>query len=48
MAKNALVCWIERPQPWELEEELIKKLSLSLNIDGNKHHLYYAHATRVP
>jgi hypothetical protein len=42
MAKNALVCWVEHPRPWELEEELLKTLSLPLNLDGNEHHSYYA------
>jgi hypothetical protein len=42
MDKNALVCWVEHPRPWELEEELLKTLSLPLNIDGNDHHPYIA------
>jgi hypothetical protein len=42
MERNALVCWVEHPRPWELEEELIKTLSLPLNLDGNEHHPYHA------
>jgi hypothetical protein len=38
--RNALVTWIEHPRPWELEEELLKTLSLPLNIDSNDHHAY--------
>jgi hypothetical protein len=42
MEKNALVCWVEHPRPWELEEELLGSLSLPLNLDGNEQHPYYA------
>ena len=28
MADNAKVCWVEHPQPWVLEDELLKSLSL--------------------
>lgn len=42
MGENALVCWIEHPQPWELEEQLLKSLSLPLNLDGNALHPFRA------
>lgn len=35
MADNALVSWVLRDQPWELEETLIAALDLPLNLDGN-------------
>ena len=35
--QNALVTWMEHPRPWELEDELLRTLSLPLNIDGNEH-----------
>jgi hypothetical protein len=37
MEKNAFVCWMKHPAPWELEEELLGFLSLPLNIQGNDH-----------
>jgi hypothetical protein len=37
MEKNAFVCWIEHPAPWELELELLKSLALPLNIKDNHH-----------
>ena len=40
MEKNAFVCWVEHPTPWELEGELLGALSLPLNIRGNKRHLF--------
>lgn len=38
MAENAKVCWVEHPQPWVLEDKLLKSLSLPLNLQGNAHH----------
>ena len=40
MERNALVCWVEHPQPWELEAELLEYLALPLNIHGNARHPY--------
>jgi hypothetical protein len=37
MEKNAFVCWIEHPEPWKLELELIESLPLPLNIQDNHH-----------
>ena len=42
LEQNALVCWVEHARPWELEEQLLKTMSLPLNIDGNDHHPYNA------
>ena len=42
LEQNALVCWVEDVRPWELEEQLLKRMSLPLNIDGNDHHPYNA------
>jgi hypothetical protein len=53
MEKNALVCWLEDPRPWDLEEHLLKTLSLPLNIQGNDDHAFVTalrvcrHAARV-
>jgi len=42
MERNALVCWLEHPRPWEVEVALLKTLSLPLNIQGNGLHPYVA------
>ncbi len=42
MEKNAFVSWIEHASPWELERELLDKLSCPLNIQGNSRHPFYA------
>ena len=41
MAKYARVCWVKHPKPWELEEYLIPKLFLPLNLAGNSNHPFY-------
>lgn len=38
MDRNAEVCWIEHPEPWLLEHELLLSHSLPLNIQDNRHH----------
>ena len=38
LAQNARVCWVEHPQPWVLEDELLREVSLPLNLQGNAHH----------
>jgi hypothetical protein len=41
LTAHALVCWREHPAPWELEAQLMRTLSLPLNIQGNDHHAFY-------
>jgi hypothetical protein len=41
MSKNAFIVWFEHPRPWEPEEEIIKAVSLPLNLDQNKNHDFY-------
>lgn len=38
MEENAFVCWVEHPEPWTVEAELLQTLSLPLNIQDNQHH----------
>jgi hypothetical protein len=38
MDKNAFVTWIVHAEPWALEEELIRMVSLPLNLDRNGAH----------
>ena len=40
MEENALVCWLEHEAPWEFEDELRGRLSLPLNIKGNRDHSF--------
>jgi hypothetical protein len=38
MGSHARVCWMTHPRPWELEQALVVRLDLPLNLDGNAHH----------
>ncbi|MDB4906275.1 MAG: hypothetical protein JWO05_1059 [Gemmatimonadetes bacterium] len=42
MARNARVTWVEHPEPWKLESELIESLILPLNLSENKRHPFHA------
>lgn len=37
MQENAAVSYIVMPEPWIVEEELLKQISLPLNLKGNEH-----------
>ena len=41
MDQNAFVTWIVHPEPWALEEELIRMVSLPLNLDRNGAHPFH-------
>ena len=38
MEENAFVSWIEHPEPWVIEPELIRELRPPLNLADNSHH----------
>ncbi|MGP4115364.1 GIY-YIG nuclease family protein [Streptomyces sp. 4N509B] len=42
MAEHARVCWVEHPEPWTLESDLIAELDLPLNLDQNRHNAFHA------
>ncbi len=41
MARNALVAWTIHERPWEVEEQLIRAVSLPLNLEQNRHHAFH-------
>ncbi|MGC5256782.1 GIY-YIG nuclease family protein [Gordonia sp. DT218] len=45
MAEHAFVSWTNRPEPWVLEDELIEKLDLPLNLMGNKANAFHPRLT---
>ena len=47
MAKHARVCWVEHPEPWEVEEYLIPRLFLPLNLAGNRDHPFHETLTEI-
>ena len=42
MQENALVCWIEHPDPCAMEKEILQALSLPLNLQDNQAHPFWA------
>jgi hypothetical protein len=42
MAANALVCWTVDPQRWLLEETMIGRFNLPLNLDQNIGNAFHA------
>ena len=42
MAENAFVCWVCHPTPWEIENDILQRISLPLNIKDNNHHPFSA------
>ncbi|URN12399.1 hypothetical protein LUW77_14055 [Streptomyces radiopugnans] len=47
MAKHARVCWVEHPEPWTVESDLITRLDLPLNLDQNRHNGFHARLTEL-
>lgn len=41
MAENAFVSWMVREAPWELEDDLIARLDLPLNLLGNQRNSFH-------
>jgi hypothetical protein len=41
LADNARVSWVELDEPWLIEPDVIRSLSLPLNIRGNEGHAFY-------
>jgi len=42
LADNAFVSWMITPTPWVVEEELIRAVSLPLNLDQNQNHTFHS------
>jgi hypothetical protein len=42
MVRNAFVIWLETPEPWKVEEAMIRSVSLPLNLDQNRNHPFHA------
>jgi hypothetical protein len=47
MATHARVVFIECSQPWVMEEDLIRRLNLPLNLAGNQHHSFHQELTTI-
>jgi hypothetical protein len=47
MAEHAVVSWLVHPEPWSIEGQLIKEISLPLNIQGNGDHPFVPHLRHI-
>jgi len=47
MEKNVFVGWTVHPEPWMIEYELLRKLSLPLNTAHNGHHPFAANLKQM-
>ena len=47
MADNTLVSWAVCERPWELEDDLIARLDLPLNLDGNSRNQFHQELTKA-
>lgn len=47
LEQNARVAWLTCDDPWQVEEELIRSISLPLNLDQNRHHSFHAQLTAM-
>jgi hypothetical protein len=47
MDKNAKVCWVEREEPWRIEEHAIGLLALPFNIDQYTKHPFCAKLKQI-
>jgi hypothetical protein len=47
LSNNASVIWMEMPEPWLVEAQLIQQLSLPLNLEHNSTHPFYSELTAL-
>jgi hypothetical protein len=42
LERSARIAWMVCDEPWKTEEYLIRTVSLPLNLDQNRHHLFHS------
>jgi hypothetical protein len=47
MSENAYVSWIVHEKPWLVEDQVIKRLSLPLNLRDNERHPFHRTLTSI-
>lgn len=47
MSENAYVSWVVHEEPWRVEEQAIRQLSLPLNLRGNERHPFHRTLTSI-
>ena len=47
LERRARIAWMECDEPWKTEEYLIRTVSLPLNLDQNRHHLFHSELSAI-
>ena len=47
LGRRARIAWMICDEPWKIEEYLIRTVSLPLNLDQNRHHLFHSELSRI-
>ena len=47
MGENAYVTWVVQDEPWKIEELIIHRLNLPLNLQGNENHPFYPELSAI-
>jgi hypothetical protein len=47
LGRNARIAWMVCNEPWKAEEYLIRTVSLPLNLDQNRHHLFHSKLSEI-
>ena len=47
MQENAFVTWISHLEPWKIEDQAIRQLSLPLNLKDNKRHPFHRNLSSI-
>lgn len=47
IAENAFVTWVEYDEPWIVEDSLIRRLNLPLNLSGNEDHPFHTTLSKI-
>ena len=47
LAAHALVAWVEHSKPWTPEPDLIRSVSLPLNLEHNREHPFHPVLTQI-
>jgi hypothetical protein len=47
LGRGARIAWMVCDEPWKTEEYLIRTVSLPLNLDQNRHHLFHSKLSEI-
>jgi hypothetical protein len=47
LGRSARIAWMVWEEPWKTEEYLVRTVSLPLNLDQNRHHLFRSELSEI-